>query len=246
MNEWAKLGLSKEKLVRFAVSAEKASGVEGGIMDQICIIHAKKQHALLIQCSDWNFKQIFIPEGPVSWLVVDTKVKHQLIHTDYNKRSRACQQLLVLVQSEFPEVQSLSDLEWSQIRLLEPKCTQQQFNYLVYIHEENQRVLDVIEHLERQNFQAIGNSLFSGHEGLRKLYKVSCDELDFLVDYAAGSGVAYGARMMGGGFGGASLHLIPKHLKENYWNGIMAAYRNRFGFFPDVFEVQFEDGIHFL
>lgn len=58
--------------------------------------------------------------------------------------------------------------------------------------------------------------------------------------------MAYGARMMGGGFGGATLHLIPENFKTSYTQGISNAYANKFGCQPDVFELNLEDGIQFI
>lgn len=246
LNELGSLKLTIEKLTELAVTAEKASGLEGGMMDQISIFNGKKNHALLIQCSDWNFKYIPIPEGPVCWLIIDTRVKHQLIHTDYNSRSRSCKELLKIVKNSIPEINHLSDLTWEQIQSFEKKLSSQFFKYLIYINEENQRVLEMVDLLEFKQFENIGRCLFNGHEGLRKLYKVSCSELDFLVDCAKISQMAYGARMMGGGFGGATLHLIPENFKTSYTQGISNAYANKFGFQPDVFELNLEDGIKFI
>lgn len=246
LNELGALNLPVEKLTEFAVLAEKASGLEGGMMDQISIFNGKKNHVLLIQCSDWNFKYIPIPTGPVCWLVIDTRVKHQLIHTDYNLRSRSCKELLIIVKNMYPEINHLSDLTWEQIQTSEKKLNRQFLNYLIYINEENQRVLEMIDFLELKQFENIGRCLLKGHEGLRKLYKVSCTELDFLVDFAKNSQLAYGARMMGGGFGGATIHLIPENVKHTYSQGISHAYSNKFGYQPDVFELSFEDGIQFI
>ena len=91
----------------------------------------------------------------------------------------------------------------------------------------------------------MGRCLLKGHEGC-KLYKVSCPELDFLVDFAKTLQWLFGARMMGGGFGGASIHLIPEHLKLNYSMELKNSFSNRFGYKPEVFEVKFENGIQFI
>ncbi|MBK8241789.1 MAG: hypothetical protein IPK88_00015 [Saprospiraceae bacterium] len=56
---------------------------------------------------------------------------------------------------------------------------------------------------------------FSGHEGLRYKYSVSCPELDFLIDFAKSNPINHGARMMGGGFGGSTLHLLQSSDVQN-------------------------------
>ncbi len=244
LNEFAELNISKEKLTSLAVQAEKASGLDGGMMDQICIMNGKKDHALMIDCSNWKYIYLPISFPDVSWLVVDTKVKHKLVDTEYNSRSTSCREILQTAKQMFHEMNSLSQLDENMISKIKSQLSKGKSEMLQYIFDENMRVIRMEDAINHSDFNSMGNLLFEGHDGLRKQYQVSCEELDFLVDYAKHNGSAYGARMMGGGFGGSTLHLIPQSTKQNYQIGIANAYKNRFGFYPEVFEAVTCDGVH--
>ncbi len=243
INQFAELNIDKEKLTQYAVKAEKASGLDGGMMDQICIMNGKKDHALMIDCSNWKYIYLPVSFTDVCWLIVDTKVTHKLIDTEYNSRSNSCKELLQTAKQYFSGISSLSQLDEEKIHKLSAQITRSKLNMLKYIFEENMRVIGMEDAIKRSDFGSMGNLLFDGHEGLRKLFQVSCRELDFLVDYAKYNGIAYGARMMGGGFGGSTLHLISQSAKQVYQSGIANAYRNRFGYEPDVFEAKFGNGV---
>ena len=75
---------------------------------------------------------------------------------------------------------------------------------------------------------------------------MSCPELDFLIDFAAKSSAAIGARMMGGGFGGSSLHLIKENCTEEFTQEISQAYRSKFGFAPDVYKADISNGVELI
>ncbi len=57
---------------------------------------------------------------------------------------------------------------------------------------------------------AFGKKMYETHEGLSKLYEVSCKELDLLVDLVKDDPNVLGARMMGGGFGGCTINLVKE------------------------------------
>jgi len=52
--------------------------------------------------------------------------------------------------------------------------------------------------------------MFATHDGLSRMYKVSCRELDYLVDFVKDNDAVIGARMMGGGFGGCVINLVKE------------------------------------
>jgi galactokinase len=243
LNEFAELNISKQQLTQWAVQAEKASGLDGGMMDQICIFHAKQHHTMLIDCASWKYNYIPGTFDEVSWLIVNTRIKHKLVDTDYNQRSHTCMLILKIAQDKFTEIKNLSELDDPQIAELSSYLTPTMQNYLHYISEENMRVMAMEDAMNRKDFNTMGKVLCSGHEGLRKLYKVSCDELDFLVNYAQQSGIAFGSRMMGGGFGGSTLHLLPKSKLQEYKSGIFNAYKNRYGLEAELIEGNLGNGL---
>ena len=70
--------------------------------------------------------------------------------------------------------------------------------------------------------------MYKSHDGLRNLYEVSCDELDFLVDFSMGKEYVVGSRMMGGGFGGCVINLIDSGFMKEYISNISGLYRKKF------------------
>jgi galactokinase len=75
------------------------------------------------------------------------------------------------------------------------------------------------------------------------MYQVSCEELDWLVNYTFDDEQFLGARMMGGGFGGCTINLTTGILDHNTVSDIEKKYKDRFGIKPDIIRVHCEDGI---
>ena len=90
--------------------------------------------------------------------------------------------------------------------------------------------------------ESFGQSMFEAHEGLSKLYEVSCHESDFLVDWARNSKTVLGARQMGGGFGGCTINIVREDQVEKFSNEIQAAYLKKFHITPEIYVTQIEDG----
>jgi galactokinase len=97
-----------------------------------------------------------------------------------------------------------------------------------HVRTENQRVRDFAVALERDDLAVAGALLLESHASLRDDYEVSTSELDLLVDLAQEAG-AYGARLLGGGFGGAILALTGVECADKLAADVSAAYRERTG-----------------
>ncbi len=97
-----------------------------------------------------------------------------------------------------------------------------------HVQTENQRVRDFAAALERLDLAAAGRLLLESHASLRNDYEVSTPELDLLVALAEEAG-AYGARLLGGGFGGAMLALTDVERAEQVAADVSSAYRERTG-----------------
>lgn len=246
LNELFNWNFSTAEMTQMSVRAEQASGLMGGMMDQISIFNGKKDHALLIHCDTWEFEYINAQLNDMMWLIVDTKVKHKLVDTDYNSRSSACAAITSKLQKYIPNLMAISGLNVDQISNYLPQLTPTEQEYLSYVLEENERVKSFALGLKDHNIRDLSSLLFSGHEGLRYKYSVSCPELDFLVDFAKSNPINHGARMMGGGFGGSTLHLLQTKDVQKYSLEIGKAYYDQFGFLPDIFEAVIDDGIHLV
>jgi galactokinase len=68
--------------------------------------------------------------------------------------------------------------------------------------------------------------MFSTHEGLSRMYEVSCKELDWLVDFVKVCPAVIGARMMGGGFGGCTINIVKEAEIDNLIAMVKPAYED--------------------
>ena len=111
-----------------------------------------------------------------------------------------------------------------------------------YIVEENLRLQNACEFLEKGDLKGFGLKMYGSHEGLRDKFEVSCPELDQLVEIAKGVDGVLGARMMGGGFGGCTINLVEQDKVEIFETTINNKYKTPGGDAPQIIEVQIEDG----
>lgn len=243
LNDFFQYNISLEDLTKFAVYAEQGTGVIGGMMDQISILNGIKDHALFIDCSTWNFKPVAAHLKNYCWLVIDTGIKHHLIDTDYNQRSRTCSVMKSKLLAKNIISNHLSELQLEDIPSFIPELTELEIQYLEYVLEENNRVQQFVTSMNEADVRQLGTLLFESHQGLRFKYKVSCKELDLLVDFAMKDDRCFGARMMGGGFGGSTLHLVNQHNLSSYLEDISQHYKSFSGFVPNYFVATIENGV---
>jgi galactokinase len=112
--------------------------------------------------------------------------------------------------------------------------------------EEIQRLLQACEDLKRDDIAALGKKMFATHDGLSKAYEVSCKELDFLVDAVRHNANVFGARMMGGGFGGCTINLIKEEAAEDVIHTIKHTYEKEMHLPLTAYVVSIEDGTSVL
>jgi len=110
-----------------------------------------------------------------------------------------------------------------------------------YVIEEIQRLLDACEALKKGDYKIVGEKMYGTHEGMSKLYEVSCEELDFLNDIAKKCGVI-GSRVMGGGFGGCTINLVPEDKYDTFVDTAVKEFTHKFGKEPKVYPVKIGDG----
>ncbi|MEU0475292.1 galactokinase [Streptomyces olivaceus] len=207
LNDLYSLGLRGWQLARLCQRAENVYvGAPVGIMDQTASACCEAGHALFLDTRDLSQRQIpfdLAAEG-MRLLVVDTRVKHSHSEGEYGKRRAGCEKGAALLG-----VDALRDVPYADLdAALERLGDEEEIRRLVrHIVTENERVERVVSLLESGETRAIGPVLVEGHASLRDDFRISCPELDLVVDTAYASG-ALGARMTGGGFGGSAIVLV--------------------------------------
>ena len=116
------------------------------------------------------------------------------------------------------------------------------FNRCSYVVDEKVRVLDTVKALKNNELKVVGENMYQTHDGLSKLYEVSCPELDFLVDFSKNFNQVIGARVMGGGFGGCTINIVHKDFIEQFTEEAAKAYFEQFNIKLTAFEAMPSQG----
>jgi galactokinase len=235
--------IPKRSLIHYAQKAEQTfAGVQCGIMDQFASIMGKKGHVIRLDCRSLEFQHFPLQLPNHRILLIDTCVKHSLADSAYNKRREECQSGVLAAQKLNPEIKSLRDMDMELLTAVHADISQTVMNRCQYIIEENNRVVAASDLLDNKDLKGFGEKMYQSHEGLSKLYEVSCSELDFLVDYTQDLDYVLGSRMMGGGFGGCTINIVEKTKVKVLQDSIQPAFESKFGVSPKFYEVSLEDG----
>lgn len=242
LNELFKLGLSKHEMILISQKAEhNYVGVKCGIMDQYASMYGIKNNALLLDCRTIESKTYEIDFKDHQLMLINTNVKHSLSDSAYNDRRSACESI-----AELLGVKALRDVSVIDLETIKDKVTPLNYQKALYVIQENNRALLASKAIEDNDLVTLGSLIFQSHTGLQHQYKVSCEELDFLVDIAKSNEHVLGARMMGGGFGGCTINLIAKSEAKAFADFASEAYKKIFKKECSVYFVKLSDGTHIV
>lgn len=243
LNDIFHLGIDKFELARIGQSTEhNYCGVKCGIMDQFASLFGKSGSLIRLDCRSMEYK--YFPFHPTGYKLVllDTAVKHELASSAYNRRRESCEHVCeVMRMNGHPEVEFIRDADMNMLEEIRHKISKEDFMRAEYVINEIQRVMEVCEALERNDYETVGRKMYETHQGMSKLYEVSCEELDFLNNTARECGVT-GSRVMGGGFGGCTINLVKDELFDNFIARAESAYSEKFGHKPKIYPVIICDG----
>lgn len=242
LNELFQLGIDKFELAKIGQATEhNYVGVNCGIMDQFASVFGKKGSLIRLDCRSLEYQYFpFKPEG-YKLVLLDSVVKHELASSAYNKRRESCEKVVAAIQKNHPNVEFLRDATMDMLNEVKAEVSEEDYMRAEYVIEEIQRVLDVCDALEKGDYETVGKKMFETHHGMSKLYEVSCEELDYLNDIAKKCGVT-GSRVMGGGFGGCTINLVKAELYDAFVAEAFAAYKEKFGREPKLYDVVISDG----
>ena len=188
-----------------------------------------------------------------SIVLFHTQIKHALASSEYNTRRLECEQGLKIIQEKYPSVKTFRDISMEQVEEclaswdiykneMNKDKTSKVYHRCKYVVEEIARVQLAVQDLAKGDMQAFGKKMFETHEGLSKLYEVSCPELDFLVNAVSHNENVLGARMMGGGFGGCTINLVKEEAIPALIEKIGVAYKAKMKNDVKAYIAQLEDG----
>ncbi len=245
INDIYRLNLSKEELIVIGQAAEhNYIGVNCGIMDQFASMMGREGSVIKLDCKSLDFTYLPFDNAKVKIVLFDTKVKHSLASSEYNIRRSECEMGVSILKEFFPAIASLRDLSINQIEQHKESLPDILYRRCSYVAEENARLQMVCNALEKSDFKTFGKLICESHKGLRYKYQVSCAELDYLADAAENFDGCYGARMMGGGFGGCVICFIEPEAEEVFIKKISEGFYNIYGTLPDCIDVSIGKGTH--
>ena len=174
-------------------------GAQTGLLDQIASLCGEADRALLIDFRSLAVQPVALPLGSFRLVTLDSGEQHTHAGSGYNDRRAECAEACSRLGVASLRDATLSDLD----RLPAPLADRAR-----HVITENARVLEAVGALERGDLDELGRLLDASHASLRDCYEVSTPAVEDAVARCKQAG-AIGARIMGGGFGGSVLALMP-------------------------------------
>jgi galactokinase len=199
-------------------------GVPCGIMDQFISAAGQAGSAILLDCRSLEWRGVKLPQD-VAVVTANSMVKHELGGSAYRTRVEECAQAARKLG-----VPSLRDATLGSLGALDGALLKR----ARHIVTENDRVKRFVEAVVRESHSVdMGSIMTESHISLRDDYEVSCAELDFLVEAALEVEGVFGARMIGGGFGGTTVNLVEPSAVEEFQAVLAKKYRNSWALEPE-------------
>lgn len=211
-----------------------------GLMDQLAVMCSREGHALLIDFHKDSISHVPMPAADrIALIVANSGVRHALADGEYARRRAACEAVA--------STMGLGSLhEASLAAIAAASLSPEQRDCATHVVAENERVRAFVAAIRSGDLAAAGSQMYASHESLRDLYRVSCPELDTLVEIAREVPGVYGSRMTGGGFGGCTITLCDPAVVEPLTRELAARYLAAHGRECVIFPVRPSGGAHVL
>jgi galactokinase len=245
INEIFDIGLNRVELALLCQRAEhNYPGVKCGIMDMYANLNGKKDNVILLDCTHITHEYFPFVLQQHKIVMLNSMVHHSLASGEYNVRRQRCEEGLAVLKTvlnirSFRDINSVDD-----VTAHKDKMKPEVYDCCKYVVEEIARTKKAGELLHQNNLEAFGKLMYATHEGLSKLYHVSCDELDFLVAQAKANPAVTGARLMGGGFGGCTINIVKNEAVNDFITQTATAYQQQFNILPEAYVMEISDGTH--
>lgn len=234
---------SPKVLAQAAQKAEiAATGVQCGLMDQYASVFGHSEHGLLAFLHEPMHFMVPFSLGNAELVVLDSGQPRNLADSGYNLRRRESEQAFDELQKIMGPTKSLYDYDYQKVirQLDKISCiSRKRVRHLIY---ESMRVGKFAELMMKGMPAKLGKLLNASHRSLSDDYEVSTPEIDLLVSHLQSNRKVYGARIMGGGFGGSILALAKRKNSEKIFDSAIEYYRSKTGLKGNWMRVQPSDG----
>lgn len=241
LNTLNDFGLSNREIITLASEAERGMGVEGGLMDQYAIMYGEKGKALHLDCRNYKTCSIKLSKSINNFALIDTGIQHTLATSAYNERRQQTENGLLAIRRHTGSQLTYRDLELEMLSGIDEPVSKRRIRHVI---EETRRVGQATHAIKESDCRALGQLLNASHASLRDLYDVSCSEADYLVKELNSRELCFGARIVGGGFGGHVLALLNngEHTDQGL-KQVQMKYKERFDKIPVIRSARPSDGL---
>lgn len=247
LSEMLHLNIDRTEIAKISQEAEHRIGLNCGLMDQYAVLFGKKGNALFLDCRDLSYKYVPINLVGYSWVLINSNITHELaIGNEYNDRRQSCEVIVNKVKESNSSVASLRDVSKGALMEVINDVGVTDFKRALYVIKENDRVLHMIDALQKGDATAVGNILLAGHRSMSADFEISTSEIDYLVDISQEQEGVVGSRMMGGGFGGCTINLIKDENLEQAIIDILVAYKEKTGITSECYHLEIDDSVQIL
>lgn len=234
---WTTLaGIDLEPLAaaRLCRRAENAYlGVQSGLMDPFASLNGRRDHLVFLDCRDESHELLRLPAG-TRVIVADSGVRRRLVESGFNDRRAECAEAVEILRRHRPEIRTLRDVSRDTWELLSHHLPPRLRRRSLHAIGECERVRDGATALRRGDLATFHRLVRASQLSSRDLYEVSTPELDVLAAAAWGVPGCYGARLAGGGFGGALNALAAEEAATNVRDALSRAFRDAFDREPEI------------
>ena len=223
-------------------SENRFNGVNCGIMDQFAIAMGKADHAIFLDTNTLDYTYVPLKLDGAKIVIACSNKKRGLGDSKYNERRRECETALAELQ-KVVDIKSLGELTEEQFEAnkdaIGDEVRVRRARHAVY---ENQRTIQAVEALQKQDLKKFGELMNASHVSLRDDYEVTGIELDTLVEEAWKVDGVIGSRMTGAGFGGCTVSIVEDAAVDRFIESVGTAYRDKIGYAADFYVVQVGSG----
>ncbi|GAA0862938.1 galactokinase [Paraclostridium tenue] len=238
-----KLNINRIDLVKYCQEAEnKFIGVNCGIMDQFAIGMGKKNQAILLDCNTLEYKYSNLELKDKIIIIGNTNKRRGLADSKYNERRSECEESLkeLKINLDINSLGELNEIEFEENKhLITNPINRKRAKHAVY---ENQRTLKAVKALQENDITTFGQLMIDSHNSLKNDYEVTGKELDTLIELALKQKGTIGSRMTGAGFGGCTVSIVQKDMKDDFINEVSRKYKDIIGYEADFYVAEIGDG----
>lgn len=231
--------LTRVKLCRRAEN--EVVGVPCGILDQGVSGFGEKDRLVHIDCSTEDIKTVAGPLHTCLWIFESGK-KHSLVDSLYSKRHGECREAFQILKGKLPEIENLADVSPKQLQDHGGDLPPEVLRRARHIVEEHERVQQCVRLLREGDVLAVGDLLKKSHWSSSKLFENSIEEIDTLVRLLSEEDLVFGARLTGGGFGGAVMALCDQSFSQARAEEVAAAFKEQYGYSPKFRALSIAEG----